>query len=240
MKTFKQHLQESKLSTIKSLKPTSKFLVFHGSTEKDIYEFCVKGVDATKRVSRHYNQQSSQGENGLFVTVDFSVAKRFGIVVMKFKVLGKQLRYTVPSREEEEREYFINKYPKSYKPEITGELLDSGEPQSLFVGTLSPRAIEKIYVQSYQSSDIITMTREQFIDYYEIKNSKKSRRPLFEPQEKPSLNDFLRRAGDHFNKEPKEILNIIKLQDIDDPVTFSGMFGDVFEPSVSQHILKQL
>ena len=215
---FKQWLNEDKRKEIANLQPNSIITVFHGSTHENIYNFCLNGIDAKKPTYRLYPHISGGNplKFGLFVAPDLNTAQKFGSVVIKFRTLGKNLiyRFPVEMKDYNDRGFYKDQYPKSFRPVVSHDMLDRGvEPQALFIGLLSPRAIEKVYSLDYKYKTI-SMTPQEFISDYQNKNKNKNiniYKSIFEPQEyQISLSDFVKRIAKEEDSTEQEILDILK------------------------------
>lgn len=153
---FKSFLQESQRSDILNLQPDSIISVFHGSTMQNTLEFCVQGLDATHSHPRLYPHYvgSEKIDVGLYVSPDLETALRFGPSVIKFKALGKELYEMFPeaSRQRSYDDYLKRTYPKSFRPEVSDDMLSRGkgnESQARFVGRLDPQRIVAVYDANY-------------------------------------------------------------------------------------------
>lgn len=222
-----QHLIEvSRQREIAELKPDTIVRVFHGTDMDQTISFVEEGIDARKQVSRHYphfiGQKKQIVSRGLFISAGIKTALDFGRVVVKFPVVGKDLYFRFPSPDiiRRERSFAINHYPKSFRPEVSYDLLHSSrEPQALFRGLVSPRAIEQVYLANYDHEGNYvqgrigeyksSFTREEFIEwYYDVyqgmggKSVQKRQptKPLVEPQERITFEDLLQRIQQKYGK----------------------------------------
>ena len=218
---FKQWLlHEGQMANIKTMQPETVITVFHGTDHKTAYEFCLNGIDAKAKVHRIYDQHISGGKKlkfGLFVAPDLKTAQKFGRVIVKFKAQGKNLinKFPVEMKVSDRPDSFYRKeLPKSFRPSTSYELADlkSIEPQAIYIGLLSPRAIEKVFVYEYSRNTWTPMSREDYIDYYPKTDSKNTvYKSLFEPQEyNISLEDFVKRIADSEETTPESILDTLK------------------------------
>jgi len=219
---FKEWLiTEGQMANIKTMQPETVITVFHGTDQKTAYDFCLNGIDAKKRVHRLYPHRSGGKEIkfGLFVAPNLQTSQKFGNVVLKFKTQGKNLihRFPVEMKIYDRPESFYRKeMPKSFRPSTSYDLanLSSIEPQALYIGLLSPRAIEKVFVYNLKENTWTPMSREEYIQYYKEKN-KNNRitisKSYFEPQEyNMSLNDFVNKIAKEEDATPEEILDTLK------------------------------
>jgi len=185
MKRFDIHLVESKISDIKKLQPNTVLSLFHGSTEENIYNFCVNGVDAKKSVHRLYPHQvgGKRVTRGLYVTPDIETAFHFGQVVIKFKAMGKDLYPMYGQRTKLKGDDMMKKkYPDSFRPEVSYDMLERGkgqESQALFLGFISPRQIEKVYIIDGSKK----FNRKEYIEYIDSKRKINIDDSIIEPQD---------------------------------------------------------
>lgn len=206
---------EGKYGDLAKLQPDTVITVFHGTTLEYAYYFCVNGIDG-KHLNHYrvYNHISGSKpiKFGLFVAPDVKTAFKFGNYVIKFKTLGKNLIHKFPAEAGESREYDSKYYPKSFRPEISRDMLSRGvEPQALFIGLESPRAIEKVYGWQ-QGVGQKSMSREEFIVFADKSNERlQYKKSDFEPQEyKMSLKDFVDRIVKREGGTEQEVLDILK------------------------------
>lgn len=271
-----QQLYEGQEETIANLRPDSVVKVFHGTSMDQAVEFAEEGIDAKKRVPRHYPHWVGSASRrlmvnrGLFVTIDLKTALQFGDAVIKFSALGKDLHYAFPSPDliRQARKYAAKKYPNSFRPEVSYELLDrSPEPQALFRGLLSPRAIEKVYLVHYtESGEYVSgvrigeynasFNREKFIEWFYQYQKKSGRpqyqirspdKPLVEPQERISLEELLKRIEQKYQVEQDYALELMQdavsnqstyRQQIEGLANFAG--GPVLTYSVAKRLLPEV
>lgn len=198
------------------LQPNTVVPVFHGTDHHSAYLFCINGIDARTRVGRIYPHFSGGKplKFGVFVGPDVKTAFKFGHVVIKFKTLGKNLIYKFPAEMSRDTSYpwITKRYPKSFRPTVSDDMLGKGvEPQALFIGLLSPRAIEKVWVWQ-NGTGAIPMTREQFIEEMDKRNERWrwDKSPIEPQQYRMSLDDFVKRIADHENATPQEIMDTLE------------------------------
>lgn len=212
-------LSEGQMANIKTMQPETVITVFHGTDRETAYNFCLNGIDAKTKTWRKYPHISGGKEIkfGLFVAPNLKTAQSFGQVVVKFKTQGKNLinRFPAEMKVSDRPDSFYRKeLPKSFRPSTSYELADlkSLEPQAIYIGLLSPRAIEKVFVYQYPENTWTPMSREEYIEYYPKTNSKnKVYKSLFEPQEyNMSLEDFVKRLADEEDSTPEDTLHILK------------------------------
>lgn len=215
MFTFMQWM-ENKRSDLANLQPSTVVTCFHGTTAKYAYQFCTNGIDG-RHVNHYrvYNQHASGGKPlkfGIFIAPSTEVAFKFGSHVIKFRTQAKNLIHMFPAEMKKYDAWRKEKYPNSFRPSVSGEMLTNPiEPQALFVGLISPRAIEKVYVWE-NGVGAKPMSPEEFVKIMDEKDSKlQYNKSAFEPQEyKMSLQDFAKRIADHEGGTPEEIIEILK------------------------------
>ena len=240
---FKQWLlHEGQMANIKTMQPETVITVFHGTDYRTAYNFCLNGIDAKTKIPRIYDQHISGGKKikfGLFVAPDLKTSKNFGSVVLKFKTQGKNLISQSPVEEKKWNKYYEPAFPKSFRPYVSYDLADlkSSEPQAIYIGLLSPRAIEKVFVSDFTGvTGIVTwtpMSREEYIEKAGFKNI--LYKSPFEPQEyNISLEDFVKRIADEFGGTPESILNTLK-----DSYKYSKTLTRTF-PDFPQTLLKHI
>lgn len=214
-KTWLQH--EGHRQEIAQMQPDSVITVFHGTSEDYAYEFCLNGIDAKKNQNYRLYPHLSGGKPikfGIFVGPDLKTAQKFGQTIVKFKTLGKNLIYRYPTEMKKYNSGFYKElYPKSFRPSVSYDLLDKGvEPQAIFIGLLSPRAIEKVFHYNYKNHEWISMNPQEFTQQYIQKNPKtRMFKSDFEPQQyKMELDDFLVKLAHEHNSTKEEVLNTLK------------------------------
>ena len=214
----------SQMSDMARLTKDTVVTVYHASDEKSIFDFCLSGIDAKTRTYRlypHYISDPKGGKplmvnRGLFVTPNLKTAAKFGRWVIKFKTTAKSLVsiFPKPDMVRQENKEWIKTFPHSYNPTLSAYLTGkawSSEPQALYRGLLSPRAIEAVYMVddpnysnvpklkaldiAYKESSVqktgwtgYAMSVKDFIKFYESKEDKSKSRDLkhdyyFEPQQ---------------------------------------------------------
>lgn len=218
-------IRESKGSKLQTLNSGDVISVFHGTDFNNAYEFALNGFDATVRKGRTYPHtvDGKQVDVGLYVSPGMQTAREFGPVVIKFKTDVKNLQAVFPGMEDQERES-LNKggyFTKSSRPEVTDRLVnDFGngwdsrkggyagrEQQARFVGIVSPRAIERIYLRPPKwKAPMTSMSREEFLQYCEASGykPKHSYKKPIEPQETfTSLDEFVKAFSSERAKNSK-------------------------------------
>lgn len=161
-------IQASRLSDVENLQPDTPVQVFHGSDLEHVVTMVRNGIDGRKRVNRQYPHWQAQGNKpggkrlmvnrGLFVAPDLGTALKFGRVAIRFVALGKDLFPIYPSPEKirAENKIWSKTYPNSFRPSVTAYLTGAAwgtEPQALFRGRTSPRAISMVYLTVDQYGD---------------------------------------------------------------------------------------
>jgi len=209
---------------IQNLKANTVITVFHASDESTAYDFVRNGIDGKDRTHRkypHYIGDPKGGKplivnRGLFVASDLRTAVSFGRAIIRFQATPKTLFPIFPSPEKinEENKHWQQFFPKSDYPALSAYLSGKAwqtEPQALFRGTLSPRAIERVYLaeDNYskheeklkaldipykvssvpRTTGVISVTPEDFKQYFESEksnkesyNRNKKREYIIEPQ----------------------------------------------------------
>lgn len=199
-----------------TLRDDSVVTVFHGTSDlKHAANFVMNGIDGRQPIHRLYPHTigNSRGEaeivnRGVFVAPDLKTAHSFGAYTIKFRTLAKNLFSIFPSPEKmrKDRELWQERFPNSFRPELSAYLSGaawSTEPQALFRGTVSPRAIEAVYVRSLTSNDYQRMSPEEFLTYYKEQTQGSYdtvRKNMAEPQERTTmdLDTFYDRVGQRY------------------------------------------
>lgn len=213
-------LSEGQMANIKTMQPDTVITVFHGTDKETAYNFCLNGIDAKTKIHDRKFPHISGGKElkfGLFVAPNLKTAQKFGRVILKFKTQGKNLihRFPVEMKDLDRPDSFYSKtMPKSFRPSTSYDLADlkSLEPQALFIGMISPRAIEKVFVHKYPENTWTPMSPDEYIEDFKEKNpNTRVTKSLFEPQEHNiSLQDFVQRIADDENDTPEKILDTLK------------------------------
>lgn len=147
---FKKEAEANVVDLIKKIKPEDILTVYHGTSPSNID--MVRGVDATQEYYRHYG---GPRHKGLFVAPDFENAKRFGPLVLELEVPAKDLHGSdwsgfvseqqVEQGKRDPDEIWKDKYPESFRPYLSSNLLAGGEPQGLYIGLIKPDYIKRVY-----------------------------------------------------------------------------------------------
>lgn len=149
----------SKMNKIKKLSPDTVLSVFHGTEIDDAYDMVIHGIDGRKRVGRSYphfvnidDEKPVMVNRGLFISPFLEGAIRFGRAVIKFKTEARDLYNIFPSLKNirDDKKLWKDKFPKSYDPGLSAFLSGrawKSEPQALYRGRTSPRAIERVYIR---------------------------------------------------------------------------------------------
>lgn len=208
---------------VSELQPDSVVTVFHASSDVNtIKSFLINGIDGTQRIPRKYPHYITNTEGkrelinrGLFVTRDLKTALNFGNYAIKFKTLAKNLYSPFPDKRSvaDYREIYSKDYPKSFRPEVSAYLSGKAwgnEPQALFRGTTSPRAIEAIYAAGDIIGEWTKISKEEFLEKHAAGSTHVSKN-LAEPQEfkTATIEDlFNRRLGKALRISREELESI--------------------------------
>lgn len=180
--------------------------VFHGCDNiETALIFAKYGFSGKTPFSRKYSYENGMNKNGLFVTIDFNVAKdNFALnkIIIEFSahlydldtpVWNKQHTYygansnPEPFKNREERELQKKEYQtiaskskdiyvsKSDNPALANMIFNNHEHQALFIGDLNPNMIKYFWV--YINKKWIRMSRKKFLKIY--KSQKISNDMLF-------------------------------------------------------------
>jgi hypothetical protein len=156
------------------LKDNQTIRIYHGiENSMDLKSFLEYGTSGKIRAGRNYSYEANNNPNGLFVTIDLNIAKRFGNkYIIEFHSRVSDLEapvwpsgaFTVQGQESqswnspEEREEYRNKLrmelkndsnpviSKSDRPELADSLYNNSEHQALYVGDLNSNSIRAIWV----------------------------------------------------------------------------------------------
>lgn len=204
---------EARRDDIARLRPDSVIPVYHGTSMTHAVNFCLNGINAKQTgVSRVYNHRvGKQGLTmGIFVAPDPDTAFKFGNVIVKFPALAKNLHYQVPNQTKEVNKWKKPHFPGSFRPSVSDDMLNNQtEPQALFIGHVSPRAIQKVYVSQYGAGKV-GMTREEFLRRYMDDNQPRDV-SAFEPQEyNITFDQFIRRLAARYNMGEDEARTILQ------------------------------
>jgi len=232
MLRFRQFITEaSRNKKVAELQPTTVVSVFHGTDLQTALQFVTSGVDAREEFGRKFPHGTvgqgatfgnivKQVKTGLFVSLDTRTAEDFGRFLIKFKALGKELQVVFPGSDRASRDSDKEFYPKSFRPNVSFTLLRpllnpsgraTSESQARFLGTISPRRIEKVYRMGKTMGKIDEiMTPKDFITWAKEKGTKSGGEFIFEPQEKPTPKEFFKRISDRHNLSMEETEKIVK------------------------------
>jgi hypothetical protein len=156
------------------LKDNQTIRIYHGiDNSMDLKSFLEYGTSGKIRAGRNYSYEANNNPNGLFVTIDLNIAKRFGNkYIIEFHSRVSDLEapvwpsgaFTVQGQESqswnspEEREEYRNKLrmelkndsnpviSKSDRPELADSLYNNSEHQALYIGDLNSNSIRAIWV----------------------------------------------------------------------------------------------
>jgi len=213
---------------LKELKPNDTLNVYHG-TPLFRLPLLINGFDATQERSRDYNQNKHKG---LFVTLELDLAKRFGSgAVIEFRARAKNLHGTDYSgnigRKKERTngpksmDWIYNKYPDSFRPYLTYSLLQTGEPQALFLGITKPSDILNVWIRNHASKEWDKQTRRDLMEMKKVYNRENGRDLHLEDtgiglaDPKLSLDDFAGHLGKEVNKSAESVKEtLLKIYDI--------------------------
>lgn len=171
-------IQDILAENLNALTPDTVISLFHASSDPStIKKFLIQGVDGRMPVNRKYPHYvtNEAGERvlvnrGVFVTADLQTAMKFGSYAIKFRTRAENLYSIFPQKSNvsNEREAYGGRFPRSFRPEVSAYLTGAAwgnEPQALFRGFVSPRAIEAVYKSSgqYGQGQWVKMTVEEFL-----------------------------------------------------------------------------
>lgn len=145
------------------------------------------GLSGKERADRLYSYEGNNNPYGLFVTLDFSVAKKFGNHIIEFHTKVSDLEAPIwptgtwvgqggmsgiwNSMEDREnarlqlrkelRSHKVESIRDSDRPELAMTLYDLGESQALFTGQLDPNSIRAVWVSNdlTKAPEYTTFTR---------------------------------------------------------------------------------
>lgn len=199
--------QSSKRNDIANLQPDTVVTIFHGTSQEVALKMCENGIDGNEPVGRiqqhdlELNGKINWYFSGLFVTSTVETASKFGHYVIKFKTLAKNLHYQYESIHDSFKQLSEEDYPNSFNPQVSWDLLNEGsEPQALFKGFVSPRSIEKVY-DFFRHK---TYSRDEFV----LEHKKKIDKPLIEPQENITYDEYVKRLSDEHGISQSELKDI--------------------------------
>ncbi len=166
-----------------SLGDSEVIRVYHGFNKfDDVEEVLKNGLSGKDRAKRIFSYEAGNNPKGLFVSVDFKVAKDFGGsgVVIEFSTKVSDLEapvwvggrsyfvqgeYTESFKDLDEREQqrLINRQKagespydyisKSDRPELATTIFDNPERQALYIGDLNPNMIKAVWYNEVLHKD---------------------------------------------------------------------------------------
>lgn len=162
------------------IKETDKLRVYHGFNRKDDALAAVKyGLSGAGRAKRIYSYESVNNPNGLFVTIDFGVAKRFchSGVILEFDTLVSNLdtpvwagqdNYFVPGqmtgafKNDEERtaeqlrkrKKYTEKDPEDYYKSDMGQRVSKSDRPELAYSLLGGGELQALFVGNLNPNNI--------------------------------------------------------------------------------------
>lgn len=166
---------KTSVDTQSPLKDNKTIRVYHGFNDaKDLANTLIHGLSGSRRAKRLYSYEASNNPRGLFVTIDFNAAKRFGAYVIEFHAKVSDLEapvwkggnYTIQGgyaqyyKDEDERkrdQAQLRKdqaqsphkaISKSDRPDVAHRLFDYSENQALFTGDLNHNSIRAVWISS--------------------------------------------------------------------------------------------
>lgn len=244
----------------KPLKSTDRIKVYHGFNDiDDLKTVLLYGLSGKEKAKRRYSYENNNNPRGLFVTPLLDTAKQFGSYIIEFGVRISDLESPVwPSgtytSQGSYAEYFDSEEDRSNTrnelvsnvtsdknipdfirnsddPLLSNYLLNSSEPQALFVGDLNPNSIKAVWLQNDMTVD------QKFSEFtrHSVKDVKKRlfskgietpygksdiqeprNRKLFLPREKVTMNDLvdkLIKKFPHLKQDQEEIIEILSKND---------------------------
>lgn len=250
-------ITEGKVEDIAGLRPDTVLSVFHGTSVGDALEMLRAGIDGRKQVKRMYPHTVKVDDGrpvlinrGLFVGPNLSDASQFGAIVLKFKVLARNLHHIFPTKDTIKRddEMWQKQFPKSSKPSVSAYLSGAAwknEPQALFRGLVSPRAIEKVYVYAERYAtkfpaaprvkpptgyEMIVLSPEEFLAGMIASGDTRKEKPVsVEPQERVTPEEYLDRMCALFRCKRSLLLDVVK-RELENARTFEKQIEIVMSP----------
>lgn len=188
---FKDYLNEVRYinpDTMKSndeapLKDSETIRVYHGfNSFKDVEKVLKDGLSGKEMAKRIYSYESGNNPNGLFVTIDLDMAKKFAssgvIIEFSTKVSDLEAPVWVDGRsyfvqgeyaksfkdlDNREKQRLINRQEsgdspykhisKSDRPELASSIFDNFEKQALYTGDLNPNMIKYVWYNKVLHKD---------------------------------------------------------------------------------------
>lgn len=161
-----EEITDSQREQMKRLKPDDKITVFHG-TPLFRLPHLINGFDSTQEHKRDYR---SGAHRGLFVTLDWELAKRFGGgAILELEVKAKNIHGTDYGgnigREQKlqgkTEEFIKGEHPESFRPYLNYTMLQKGEPQGLLIGVIGPNQIKRVWVR--EGNDWKEYARDEYL-----------------------------------------------------------------------------
>jgi hypothetical protein len=171
-KTFEARVLDTRYGKVEEpLKDSDTIRVYHGFNNNihalQAIQYGLTGKDRAKRI---YGYESGNNPYGLFVSVDFDTAKKFGSIIIEFQckvsdleapvwkggsyfVQGQKTQSFAEGEREEERMRKRDIHSKSKRdvisksdrPELAETIFDNPERQALYIGDLNPNMIRAIW-----------------------------------------------------------------------------------------------
>ena len=168
-----EEITDAQREQMKRLKPDDRITVFHG-TPLFRLPHLINGFDSTQEHKRDYR---GGAHRGLFVTLDWEMAKRFGGgAILELEVKAKNIHGTDYGgnigREQEmsdkTEEFIKGEHPESFRPYLNYTMLQKGEPQGLLIGVVGPNQIKRVWVR--EGNDWKEYTREEYLKKESVYN----------------------------------------------------------------------
>ena len=169
-----EEITDAQRQQMKVLKPDDRVTVFHGAPLFRLPQL-INGFDSTQQHKRDYR---GGAHRGLFITLDWELAKRFGGgAILELEVKAKNIHGTDFSgnigREQEmnskTKDFIKGEHPESFRPYLNYTMLQKGEPQGLLVGIVGPNQIKRLWVR--EENDWKEYTREEYLKKESVYNA---------------------------------------------------------------------
>lgn len=169
-----EEITDAQRQQMKLLKPDDRVTVFHGAPLFRLPQL-INGFDSTQQHKRDYR---GGAHRGLFITLDWELAKRFGGgAILELEVKAKNIHGTDFSgnigREQEmnskTKDFIKGEHPESFRPYLNYTMLQKGEPQGLLVGIVGPNQIKRLWVR--EENDWKEYTREEYLKKESVYNA---------------------------------------------------------------------